>query len=285
MQFRKIKTATALLAVAAGVSAFAGSAQAAVVDNDGFSILGDSEVTLTDANLAYDWSHSTVTPRVTGTLTMVNGDDACFRVRADSYDRSGTLIGTAYDDPNGHCRHKDAEKDRAIDMSAPAAPYVQQVIVSLEKKGNEDWKTRGQNNTSLLTMHDDNVTVLGSGVDVGSMGFYAGDPTGPAKVHWAIGDDGRLTGSSDTWLHFDGFGRYGRVMIRALNNAGKVQDKQAGPDRIPKDNGHWYYEDKLSVTSEDSVRLSVVMQTQLGTDSNGDPTYQDAGAETVSVAE
>jgi hypothetical protein len=78
--------------------------------------------------------------------------------------------------------------------------------------------------------------------------------------------------------------RYGRVMIRALNNAGKAQDTDAGID-LPKDNGHWYYEDKLSVTSADSVRLQVAMQSQLGTDSNGDPTYQDAGVETVSVAE
>jgi hypothetical protein len=285
MQFRKIKTATALLAVAAGVSAFAGSAQAAVVDNDGFSILGDPEVTLTDANIAYDWTHSTVAPRLTGTLTMVNGDDACFRVRADSYDRYGTLIGTAYDDRSGHCRHKDAEKDLPIDMSAPAAPYVHQVIVSVEKKGNDEWKSKGEYNASLLSPHDDSVQIIGSGVDVGGLGFYAGDPTGSAKVSWAIGDDGRLTANYDGWLHFDNFGRYGRVMLRALNNAGKVQANQAGPDRIPKDNGHWPFEDKLSVTSEDSVRLSVVMQTQLGTDSNGNPTYQDAGNQVVTVAE
>jgi hypothetical protein len=285
MQFRKIKTATAILAAAAGVSAFAGSAQAAVVDNDGLGILGDPEVTLTDANVAFDWSHSTVAPRVTGTLNMVNGDDACFRVRADSYDRYNKLVGTTYDDSDGHCRHKDAAKSISIDMSAPAAPYVQQVVVALEKQGTGDWKTKGQNNTMLLTLHDDLVTISGSGVDVGSLGFYAGDPTGAAMISWAIGDDGKLTASYDGFLHFDGFSRYGRVMIRALNNAGKALDKDAGSSWLPPDLDHYAYEDKLSVTSADAVRLQVAMQTQLGTDANGDPTFQDDKVETVSVAE
>ena len=49
---------------------------------------------------------------MTGTLTMVNGDDACFRVVAESYDRYNKLVGTAYDHREGHRRHKDAEKTR-----------------------------------------------------------------------------------------------------------------------------------------------------------------------------
>ena len=63
-------------------------------------------------------------------------------------------------------------------MSAPAAPYVQKVIVSLEKQGaGTTWHNRGENDTPFLTLPDDDVQILGAGI--GGLGSYAGDP--PAR--------------------------------------------------------------------------------------------------------
>ena len=75
MHHRKLGTTLAILATTAGVSVFAGNAQAVVVDNDGFGLTGDSEVSLTDANIAFDWTGGQMIPRLTGTLNADNADD------------------------------------------------------------------------------------------------------------------------------------------------------------------------------------------------------------------
>ena len=63
MQLRKLSTTLAMLAATAGVSVFAASAQAVVVDNDSVSLTSDSEVKLTDANLAFDFSGGATSSR------------------------------------------------------------------------------------------------------------------------------------------------------------------------------------------------------------------------------
>src|SRR4051794_486520 len=73
MRFRKLIATLAMISATAGVSALASSAQAAVVDNDPLALLSDSEVTLTDGNVAFDWTQGTVTPRLTGRLNVVHG--------------------------------------------------------------------------------------------------------------------------------------------------------------------------------------------------------------------
>ena len=62
MQHRKLSTTLAILAAAAGVSAFTASAQAVVIDSDSASLTTDPEVTLTNGNMAFDFSGGLVTP-------------------------------------------------------------------------------------------------------------------------------------------------------------------------------------------------------------------------------
>src|SRR4051794_21728296 len=91
MQHRGLTSALAVLTATIGLSALAGGAQAAVVDNDGILLSSSTEVQLTGANVAFDFTNGTVTPHLTGTLQGSNADDLCVRVRIDSYD-GATLL-------------------------------------------------------------------------------------------------------------------------------------------------------------------------------------------------
>ena len=82
---RGLSTALAILAAAAGVSAFASSAHAVVIDNVDASLTSDPNVTLTDANVAFDFTASVATPKLTGTLEAIDLDGRCVRVRLSSY--------------------------------------------------------------------------------------------------------------------------------------------------------------------------------------------------------
>src|SRR3954452_16513862 len=106
---RKISTTLAILATTAGAAALASSAQAQisptiavdVVDNDALQVVGDPDITLDDGNVAFQWGRGATSSRLTGTLHLTDADKARWRVRVDSFDRSGTLVGTEYDVANG----------------------------------------------------------------------------------------------------------------------------------------------------------------------------------------
>ena len=291
MQLRRIKTATALLATAAGVAAFAGSAQAAVVDNYWLDMSGNPDLQFRDGNMAFDWEHSVTSGHLTGTMKVIkNGDNASFRVALKSYDINNNQIGdTVYDDPDGTPVHTTGSKDIPVDMDAVAAPGVTQVKVLLQKKGTTDnFVTKDYTYATVLT-HSDDVTILGSGIDVGGWGFdeTTGLPTAAASVSWKIGADGQLTANYHGWLDLDSifYRGVGRVEIRALNNAGKVLATAVGPAHQLTTPAFEAFEDTLSVTTADAIRLKVKMQTE-GTDPyTGDPVWFDAGEQIVSVAE
>src|SRR5689334_18943160 len=69
MKFRKLSTTLAILSATAGVSAFAASAQAVVVTHYPVSLNTDPDVNLSsDAEVTFDYSGGTITPRLTATL-------------------------------------------------------------------------------------------------------------------------------------------------------------------------------------------------------------------------
>jgi hypothetical protein len=291
MQLRRIKTATALLATAAGVAAFAGSAQAAVVDNYGFDMSGNPDLQFRDGNMAFDWEHSVTSGHLTGTLKVIkNGDNARFRVALRSEDGHGTQLGaTVYDNEAGTLVRTTGSKDIPVDMDATVAAGVRQVKVLLQKQvAGGSFVTKDYTYATVLT-HSDDVTILGSGIDVGGPGFANHAPTGPASVWWTFEDDGQLTAHLTATLHLDhGFypGR-GRIVIRALNNAGKVLATDESDECKPKDLGYLAcdYQD-LSVTTADAIRLKVTMQTSDGsTDASGNLIWTADGDQIVNVAE
>lgn len=287
---------TTLLATAAAGAALAGSAQAAtvsvrgvVVDNDALiDLLQGPEVTLTDGNVAFQWANATVTPRLTATLHIVDGDDACYRVRTDSYDSAGYPVGSAYDKPAGYCRHSDAATDIAVDMQAAGGPDVRHVRVALEKKGTgPTWRTKDTSFLTSLNTFADDATVLGGGIDIGGPDWVDGAPTGPARVSWAIGADGKLTAAYDGYLHLKSFyPGSGRVVIRAVNPfTGFVLASTEGTPHTPADNGHHGYEETLEVTSASGANLQIAMQSLVTDPATGIAGWQDVGTQTVSAGE
>jgi hypothetical protein len=286
---RKIGTLLAILATAAAGSALAGSANAAivssplkdVVDNDPVQVLVDPEVKLIDANVAFAWGSGSTDSRLTGTLHIVDGDDARFRVKLASYDRSSKLLGTTYNTLAGTPIHTDAAKDIAVDMKGTSAPFVSRVEVSVQKQGTGDkWRTKGTNNTPFLNLADDDVTILGTGIDVGGSSFFMGAPLTPAKLRWALGDDGKMTGTYDGYLHFQDFSRCGRVELRYLSQLGLRTATVDGPQHCPADDAHYQEHDTLAAPASSlASKVEVAMQSKTG------GVWQDVNTQTVSIAE
>jgi len=265
------------------------STPSALVDNDPFPTMfhdPDSEVTFTDGNIAWQWGNGTVTPRLTGTLHVVNGDDARFRVRVDSYDANNNKVGTAYDKDNGHPIHTDDPKDIAVDMNGAAGPNVRRAVVALEKQGTSaKWKTKDESDVLELDTFDDSVTIRGSGIDVGGADFANGAPTGPATVSWRFGDDGTLTATYTGYLHLTNFHQgSGRVVIRAINSlTGRASATAEGDTHTAEDNGHHAYQDTLAVVS-DVAELEVAMQSWVTDPETGQGSWTDVDSQTVNVA-
>jgi hypothetical protein len=287
MPHRTITTLLAVLATTAGAATFAHGASAsvvsAVVDNDPLGdLLQHHEVTFTDGNVAFRWGNGAVSGRVTGTLHIVEGDDACFRLRTDALDSSDNLVGSTYSRENGHCPHSDDPVDVPIDLQTTGGSDVRRVRVALEKEHDKGWKTKETSATVSVGTSSDDVTLLASGIDVGGASWLTGAPTGPATVSWTIEDDGRLTATYDGFLHLKNpIGGAGRVEIRAINPVTGFQvDSAQGPQHTPADNAHHAYGDTLSVTSSSGSQVEVAMQTLAPGGA-----WQDAGTQTVSAAE
>src|SRR3954453_8815200 len=139
MHASKLGRLVAIRATTAGFATLASSAQAQisgtiggdVVDNDALQVSGDPDISLVDGNVAFQWGSGTTSSRLTGTLPLLDADKARWRVRVDSFDRSGTKIGTAYDAPDGTPVKKET-KDIPVDMAGTAAPYIARVLVAVE---------------------------------------------------------------------------------------------------------------------------------------------------------
>ena len=130
---------------------------------------------------------------MTATIHLTHAERASWRLRVQSFDRSGKRIGTAFDVEDGTTVFNKEVKDIEVDMDATSAPYVARVNVAVQMlNAGDNWVTKASNETNL-NLHDDQVTLLGDGLDVGGPGFGAMGLLTPATISWKIGDDGNLT--------------------------------------------------------------------------------------------
>jgi hypothetical protein len=290
MQHRKLTTMLAIVAGAAGFSALAGSAHAAVIQNFWLDMENDpaGEVSLTDGNLSYDWSHGIITPKVHGTFKVVNGDDANFRVHVDSMDSAGSVIGSTYYTPQPGGFKNDAEHDFSFDMTATMAANVASVKIALEKDSSGAWKDKDHAYVPVFYPRTDDVKITDAGIDLGGYGFDAltQQPSDSAKVSYKIEADGKLTMSYAGYLHLgsDFYPRVARVQIRAIGDAGKVFATKNGPARYQLTPAYLRAdEDQLSITTADATQLKVKIQEK--DPYTGDWVDLPGDAQTVNVAE
>jgi hypothetical protein len=278
MQHRKLTTTLAILAATTGVAAFAASAQAGViVDDDPFLLTGHSEVTLTDANVAFNFENGGILPKLTATLEVVNGDDACYRARVASYD-GATLL---HDKPGiTRCLTTDQPREFSINLPEDRDPLTDKVIVSVEKDDGPQgsWRTKDERELDMNTFSD-SFRIFGAGVDIGGSGFAGGAPTTNANVGWQI-EDGLATATYNGYYHFDAFLRRGRVQLRMLDENGTEVEVIDGPEHFAPDLAHYAYNDVLASTPSGSVvEVEVAMQTKSG------GVFSDVDTETVSIAQ
>jgi hypothetical protein len=272
MYAAKLGTMVAILATAAGFSAFAGSAQAQisgtiggdVVDNDALQVNGDPDISLIDGNVAFEWNRGETSAHVTATIHLTHAERASWRLRVQSFDRSGKRIGTAFDDEDGTTVFNEEVKDIDVDMDATSAPYVARVNVAVQMLNAADnWVTKASNETNL-NLHDDQVTLLGDGLDVGGPGFGSTGPLTPATISWKIGDDGNMTATYSGVMFHDGLALCGRVVLRSLWMGIQV-DELNGPKHCPGDNGFYSDPDTLATAPTSTANgVEVAMQSRNG---------------------
>ena len=275
MNHRKLSTTLAILAAAAGVSAFSASAQAVTLDSDSTSLTTDPEVTLTPATISFGFSGGLVTPTLTGTIRAVNADDACVRARVDSYD-GAALLHSEYG--LKHCLTDDLAHAWPVNLHGYSNALIDRVEVAVEKENTQGWSTVDDREHTMKTFTD-LVTVFGTGVDLGGLPYAGGAPTFAASVSWPIAN-GLVTPKYDGYVHFEGFSRCGRVDLRIKDENGVQLAEVPGAQHCPPDLAHYAYRDTLnSYTSPLATQVEVRLETKTG------GTWNKVSSKTVSIAE
>ena len=270
MHLRKFTAACAVLAATAGVSAFATSARAAVIDNDTVTLgIADPAYETFRGNLAFDWTGGIVTPELTGELTYQEGNHACFRVRVDSYDYDNNLL----DSKHGahYCPTDDDPHTKDIDLTGSAQPLLHRMVVAVEEKdGSGGWYSNDSYDLYMVTPHDD------LGVKVSDTNY-----TAEGEVLWDLDSDNRSIAEWRGSLTLAGATKPGRISLRYLDQNGKLVERVDGPTVTPDDAGNYYsYQDLAAAPSSSALKVKVVIQTQ-----NPDLSWVDGKSTTVSFAE
>jgi hypothetical protein len=287
MQHRKLTAMLAILAATAGVSAVAGSAQAAVVNDSVVQLTSDSDVHLYPGHVDWDYSNGLVTPKLTGTMLMYN--ERCFRVSVTNWDGSKKL-----DVKHGakRCIKNDSDtRQQAIDLSGVADARTDRVTVAVEEQNqtNDDWVVREESGKhwwdAELFPWMDTVQLLGDGIDLGGGTFdtATGNPTGSALVQWSI-DDGEATASLSPTLFLDDMaGMCGRVELRYLDEAGTLVDTVDGAEWCPTSNAEESHTETLAAAPSSQIfQVEVAMQTSPNVNKK---TWSDVTSQTKSIAE
>ncbi len=286
MQFRGLTTTLTVLAATVGLGAVAIGAQASavvkppVVDNDGVTLIGSTELALTDGNVAFSFANGAITPHLTATLEGENADDLCVRARIDSYE-GATLLHSAYS--KKRCLKRDKPYTQAVDFSEVPDARTDSVIVAIEKENAQGWTTVDDSAPGFLDVKTfaDEVRILGLGVDYGGDAYAGGVPTSSAHVTYDL-DNGLATAQLDGFIHLEGFSNCARIQLLVLGAGplSPVAETINGPKHCPADLSHVSFHDVLATTPSGSLnQVQIVLQTKNG------GSWLNAGNQTVSIAE
>jgi hypothetical protein len=280
---------TLALAAVAATMAFAGTAQASVIDTDSVKLTGTGydfgNGTLIagsptgSGDLKFDYTGGQIKPHLTGTLHMNDVSGTCARMHLDYRDRSGTSLRIEHG--GTVCVNDDKHHEFSVDLQPYADNRVASVLVQLEKETVSGWFVV-DNATFTANTFDDSVKITEDGVDFGATDtFFLSGPTGSGTMHWTLIDGKvtpRLTGS--IYLN-NSSGVCSRMNLRYLTSSGSFVDSRAGGQVCADDNGlHQFTVDLDPYSSNKIGKVQVQLQTQ---GSNG--SWNTAGSQTVSIAE
>lgn len=306
--FSRRRAALAMLATAAAVPAFTGSAHAGLSPGTGVPILrgqvtletvpfglvgtlnpdGVSDVNLMGAEAKFTWYRGAVAGRLTGTMHVDNGQLAQYRVRVDSLTGNNDEIGDPVYDKKAGTSPSSASQDIPVDIAVPSAPDLLKMKIVLEEKSSgPKWVERGEYWSQAVPRNDD-VKILAKHLDVGGIGFANGEPTDDAYVTWKVGTDGALTATYGGYVHFQGFSGSARVELRSIDPLlGTVSATADGDTHSSNGTGHDVSpKDTISLTSSSSPTVDVVLQSWVSVPGEaGGGHWDDIASQTVSAGE
>lgn len=273
---RKLTSTLAILAAAAGFSAFAATANATTLDTDPVDLSSDQPDFT--GEVAFDFSDGWVTPQLTGTLSVENAENTCVRVLIEHYN-GNTFLDS--EEGNPMCVEDDDYHEWSVDRHGVSNAWVDKVVVSIQSQPFTDWETE-DSATVVMNTHDDDVLVDTNGIDIGGPGFAGGAPTSPATMNWTF-IDSQIWPELDATLHMKGLaGVCGRVRLRFLTDAGDYLDSRESDPECPPTNGHRAYPVEIDSYNTSLIgKVEVVAQTDTGP--NG--SWARADGTTVSIEE
>jgi hypothetical protein len=280
---------TLALTAAAATMAFAGSAQAAVIDTDSVKLTGTgydfgnatfvAGAPTGGGDLKFDYTGGQIKPHLTGTLHMNDADGTCARMHLDYRDKNGASIVVKHG--GTVCVNDDKHQEFSVDLEPYADNKIASVLVQLEKETVSGWFVV-DNEVFYANTFADDVKITEDGVDFGATNtFLTSGPTDSGSLSWGLVDGQstpRLIGS--IYLN-NSSGVCARMNLRYLTDAGAFLTSKPGGVVCADDNGlHQFTVDLDPYTSNKIGKVEVQLQTQ---GSNG--SWNTAGSETVSIAE
>jgi hypothetical protein len=280
---------TLALAAVAATMAFAGTAQASVIDTDSVKLTGTDydfgNGTLVagsptgSGDLKFDYTGGVIKPHLTGTLHIDDASGTCARMHLDYRDRSGTSLKIEHG--GTVCVNDDQHHEFSVDLQPYSDNRVASVLVQLEKETVGGWFVV-DNASFTANTFDDDVKITEDGVDFGKTNsFLTSGPTGSGTMHWGL-VDGQVTPHLTGSIYLNNSsGACARMNLRYLTTSGSFWTSRSGGEVCADDNGlHQFTVDLDPYTSNKIGKVEVQLQTQ---GSNG--TWNTAGSQTVSIAE
>ena len=282
------RTLTVGLAVAAS-AAFAGPAQAAVIDTDRPKLTGTgydfgngtfvAGSPTGGGRLEFALKNGQIEPRLTGTLHLNDADGTCARVKLSYRDRGNdALTDPAYSPTK--CVDDDHHHEYDVDLDDYADNAIDNVKLSLQKKTASGWSTV-ESETFPVDTTDDKVKITADGVDFGDLQFDLGAPLGHGNMSWDL-DGAVVAPHLSGGLHLNNSsGVCARINLRYYTAAGTFLTKRADEEFCADDNGHTFRIIDISPHASNKIaKVKVQLQTLAA---NG--SWNVAGHRTVSIAE
>lgn len=272
---RKLTTNLAILAAAAGLPAFAATADAATLDTDPVELSSDQPDFT--GEVAFNFSNGMMTPELLGTLSVEDGGNTCVRVLIEHYNGN---VPVGSEEGNAMCVETDDFHSWSVNRHGVSTAWTDRIVVSIQSQPFTDWVTE-DSATIIVNTHPDDVLVTTAGIDVGAAVFAGGVPTSPATMDWQL-DDSQITPElDDATLHMKGLaGVCGRVRLRFLSEAGAFLGSEESDPECPPTNAHRDYTLAIDPFNSSVIgQVEVVAQTDVGPNDS----WVRAGATTVSI--